>query len=213
MIPDNLTWEKVIHDMSNCEQFPGVSVLKHGRSVYQYYNQIRDALETDKLELLSKWKLPSWIYKYREDLAWELHDHSTVMFYIEYHDIGKPYSLIIDEDGKKHFPNHAEISRKVWNLLPFLNKSEAIQNFHELIGDLIFHDMDLHLIKDKDLDEWLKNKDIKTVITLLITALAEIHSNAEYMGGLETASFKAKLKQITRRGGAICSRLFGDKNV
>lgn len=40
-------------------------------------------------------------------------------------------------------------------------------------------------------------------ITLLITGLSEIHSNAKMFGGTDSTSFKIKLKSITQRGKQI----------
>ena len=47
-------------------------------------------------------------------------------------------------------------------------------------------------------------------MSLLLAGLAEIHSNAEMFGGLDSVSFKIKWKQINKRGKAIC-KLLQDK--
>lgn len=51
----------------------------------------------------------------------------------------------------------------------------------------------------------LSNKDL---CSLLLTSLAEIHANASIFGGIESQSFKAKYKQIDRRGNKLCKKLF-----
>jgi hypothetical protein len=49
----------------------------------------------------------------------------------------------------------------------------------------------------------LTKLDTKSIITLLIASLAEIHSNAEMFGGIESTSFKIKWKNIDRRGKQV----------
>jgi hypothetical protein len=53
-------------------------------------------------------------------------------------------------------------------------------------------------------EEW----SAKDAITLLIAALAEVHSNASLFGGIESTSFKIKWKTIDKRGRQICKRYF-----
>ena len=42
----------------------------------------------------------------------------------------------------------------------------------------------------------------------MITALAELHSNAAMFGGIESTSFKIKFKKLEKLGGKICNSLF-----
>ena len=70
--------------------------------------------------------------------------------------------------------------------------------------------MEIHTIKDKDVKEFIR--DPRTAVTLLLVGLAEVHSNAQMFGGIESDSFKIKYKQIAKRGKAICELLFkGEK--
>jgi hypothetical protein len=48
-------------------------------------------------------------------------------------------------------------------------------------------------------------------MTLLVAALAEIHSNAQLFGGIESVSFKSKWKNWDRRGKQIM-KIFGEKS-
>ena len=63
--------------------------------------------------------------------------------------------------------------------------------------------MVLHTIKSDEVEDFIKNNSIKTVITLLVTALCELHSNASMFGGTESTSFKIKFKQLDKRGKQI----------
>lgn len=68
-------------------------------------------------------------------------------------------------------------------------------------------DMDIHALKADEIEEFCSRPE---AITLLLTGLAEIHSNASMFGGIESTSFKIKWKQIDRRGKAICRHIFGE---
>jgi hypothetical protein len=120
-----------------------------------------------------------------------------------YHDIGKPYCKIYDlnDHSKYHFPNHAEISSKTYS-----NINNGIEDITSL---LIRRDMDIHMIKAKDLDSFIGITDLdnQIAISLLITGLAEIHANAEMFGGFDSISFKMKYKQIDSRGKQIIKKI------
>jgi len=128
---------------------------------------------------------------------------STLTTYQTYHDIGKPYCKIYDlEDKKYHFPEHAKISSKTY---------KEINGSEDLISILIERDMDIHLIKAKDIETFIGESKIDHMIaiSLLLTGLAEIHANAEMFGGIESTSFKIKYKQIDSRGKQIIKRIKG----
>jgi hypothetical protein len=96
----------------------------------------------------------------------------------------------VDENGRKHFPNHAEISYKTFTRF-FENTAAA---------ELIRSDMDIHCLKSEGVDEFCKNPNC---LTLLLSGLAEIHSNSQMFGGMDSTSFKIKWKAITQRGKQI----------
>ena len=66
-----------------------------------------------------------------------------------------------------------------------------------LIGGLIGMDMDIHLLNAESLKEFSERPE---AISLLITGLCEIHSNAAMFGGIDSTSFKIKYKHIDKRG-------------
>jgi len=107
--------------------------------------------------------------------------------YIIYHDCGKHLCETVDEGGK-HYPDHANVSADYW----------AEHSDDKLVEKLIRNDMFFHICKANDLKETTLTK--RELATLLVTALAEIHANAEMFGGIESQSFKIKYKQIERRG-------------
>jgi hypothetical protein len=107
--------------------------------------------------------------------------------YHVYHDLGKPYCRTVDEDGRQHFPDHARISASIWRA----------SGGDPLIGDLIERDMDMHTLKPAQAAEYSR---MDLVPALLLTALAELHANAEMFGGIESTSFKIKWKALNKLG-------------
>jgi hypothetical protein len=179
--------------MQNCPQTDTQSVYEHGVSVRDHIFQLIDFLETGEIQ--GEWKLPSWMHEHRQDLLKSLLSRETIAEYALFHDCGKPYCLTIDENGKRHFPNHAEVSYQTW-----LSVSDNQQ-----VAKLIKMDMKIHTIKANEIDEFIQHPE---AITLLIAGLAEVHSNAKMFGGMESDSFKIKWGQINKRGKAICQKLF-----
>jgi hypothetical protein len=184
--------------MQKCPQTETQSVYEHGVSVRDHLFQLIRFLETG--EIAGEWKLPSWVYRYRQELLKSLCSKEIIEEYTVFHDCSKPYCLSIDEHGKRHFPNHAELSYKKW--LEVGGSEEAAM--------LMRMDMDIHSLKDKDVDDFCQRPQ---AITLLLVGLAEINSNSAMFGGIESVSFKIKYKQIDKRGNAICRKLFGENNV
>ena len=179
--------------MKSCEQTKGMSVFEHGTSVKSYLFDLINHLR-NKTPLQYQWKLPDWVLSNSEFILSNLPDDKTLGLYTQYHDIGKPFCLEIDSEGKRHFPNHAEVSYQIFSKL-FKN---------QIAANLVRHDMDIHTLKSEGVEEFCKNP---LAITLLLTGLAEIHSNAQMFGGLDSTSFKIKLKAITQRGKQILNIL------
>lgn len=184
--------------MQNCPQTNSQSVYQHGLSVRDHIFELISFLETGQIS--NDWKLPSWMHEYREKLLNNLLPKDIIEEYTVFHDCGKPYCLSIDPEGKRHFPNHAEVSYQTW---------QKYSN-NEQVAKLIRMDMMIHTMKATDIDEFIKHLE---AITLLLTGLAEVHSNAKMFGGIDSTSFKIKWNQINKRGKAICLKLYGDKNV
>lgn len=179
--------------MKNCPQTQGQSVLQHGFSVKNYLFDLINHLKTGST-LKYEWILPDWVYENKDLILQSLPDEQTLKLYTIFHDIGKTICLQTDENGKRHFPDHANVSYQIFKQI-FNN---------DIAAQLIKHDMHIHLLKSNGVDDFVKNP---YAITLLLTGLAEIHSNAEMFGGLSSISFKIKNKSICQRGKQILKQI------
>lgn len=171
--------------MIQCNQTENMSILQHGQSVWHYTQKILNCKYTH-------FKLPDWFIDNYDFIVKNLYDKEIIKMYNIYHDCGKPFCITYDEDGRRHFPNHAEVSKET-----FTSLSDEIAD-KEIIANLIGYDMALHV----DTAETIKsyNWNIQTAFTLLVTAFAEIHSNADMFGGIDSLSFKMKYKKLDQRG-------------
>lgn len=171
--------------MQNCEQMTGMSVYEHGVDVMKHTFQLINSE-------YENFKLPTW---WDDKILDHIHDHETIKNYTLFHDCGKPYCLEYDNEGRKHFPDHANVSHKVWT------------KFHDNqdVANLIKLDMVLHTETAEQINS--RNIDKKTLLTLLVVALAELHSNSRMFGGIESTSFKIKWKKLQRRGNMILKGL------
>lgn len=223
-------------DMLRCEQTQGQSVYQHGLSVRKHFFELIDHLQNG--HPLEGWRVPKWLEEYGPEIIKNLHDMETISNYTLYHDCGKPYCRTVDADGRVHFPNHAEVSRDVWmNVGKSKVVGHLIANdmvIHTATAEEITYkitsdecaECDGTGLSDEPLycggeyngmancvhcdrgytrkAEWSK----QDALTLLLAALAEIHSNAKMFGGIESSSFKSKWKKIDRRGNQICKHYF-----
>ena len=168
--------------MSNCEQTKGQSVLQHGESVRDYLFDLINHLRSGE-PLKYDWNLPDWVLENKDLLLSSLPDDETLELYTLYHDCGKPFCLTIDDEGKRHFPNHAQVSYDIFK--------QVFDN--PVAAELILHDMDIHTLKSDGVEEFAKNL---YALTLLLTGLSEVHSNCQMFGGVSSISFKIKHKCI-----------------
>lgn len=191
MTMENPICVSLVERMRHCEQMPGLSVLDHGIMVADYYTDLISHLRKGT-PLQFEWRLPEWIRDPR--LLAGLPSDEVMRTYHTYHDCGKPFCLTIDEEGKRRFPDHAKVSREVW-----LSTGECPD-----VGDLIGLDMEIHLLKDEGVAEFVKRPQARA---LLLTGLSEVHANATMFGGVESTSFKQKWKHLDRRGKAVLRQL------
>lgn len=179
--------------MRTCFQTKGMSILEHGESVHNYYKDLHSYL-FEGTPLAMSWRLPEWLEQNKEFIKANLYSLDIMREYHIYHDCGKPQCITIDADGKQHFHNHAKASFDRWNECTERNE------INDTIGTLILEDMDIHLIGAEGLQEFSERPQ---AISLIITSLCEIHSNAAMFGGIESTSFKIKWKHIDKRGRQI----------
>jgi hypothetical protein len=184
--------------MQNCPQTTTQSVYQHGLSVRDHLHQLIRYLETGQIE--GDWRLPDWLSEYRTEILAALCPRDIIEQYAIFHDCSKPYCVRYDESGKRHFPNHAELSYQKWLEIGG-NREAAV---------LIRLDMKIHTLKADEIEEFIQHPE---AITLLLAGLAEVHSNAKMFGGLESDSFKIKWKHINKRGKMICQKLFRRENA
>jgi hypothetical protein len=183
--------------MLTCFQFEDMNVLQHGQSIHDWFCDLYDHLVHGK-PLKLQWRLPGWLTDAQPLLKDKLLDFDILRLYQIYHDCGKPLCRTVDENGKQHFPNHAQISKERW-LECSDGSAEALA-----IAELIGMDMDIHLLKSEGLDEFANRKE---ALTLLLTGLCEIHSNARMFGGIESTGFKIKWKHLDKMGKRIIERI------
>jgi hypothetical protein len=194
MIPSNLTREQLINDMKACEQTKGMNVLEHGDMVRDYYHDLYFHLYEDT-KLRFEWKLPNWLLENKDMVINKLCNDYIMQDYMILHDCGKPYCRTVDQEGKHHFTDHANVSYEVYSKLYPENR---------IVGELIKKDMVVHCLKGENVEEFSRDP---LAISLLISALCEIHANASMFGGIESTSFKIKWKQIDRRGRQIFEKI------
>lgn len=180
--------------MKTCNQTEGQTVMEHGVAVSLQYHNLR-------LARIFNYKLhehPDWLF--HPKLNGKFLPPSTMRPYLVYHDCGKPFCETIDEEGKRHFPNHAEISYDIWTTF----KKPTTEN--QLIGWLIRNDMFFHITKPSDEEAIKEMAKHRYAGTLLITAYCEIQANAKMFGGKESTSYKIKTKRLNK----LAHKLIGE---
>jgi hypothetical protein len=172
--------------MSSVSQTSGQTILQHGESVWEYLSDLLDYLKTGKS--IHVWRIPEWLELHKDKFLGNIYDLETIKTYAIYHDCGKPFCRTVDAEGKVHFPNHAQVSYETWL---------SVSN-DQTVANLVLNDMRAHTMKAEDVEDFCK--DPKMACTLLLSALAEVHSNANMFGGIDSTSFKIKWKHLDKRG-------------
>lgn len=164
--------------------------MRHGELVAEKF---KDLMSPERKHL---WVLPGWFQMRFGAISERLiTKFDLITTYQTYHDIGKPFCRVVDESGRAHYPNHADISAEIWN-----SSGKC-----KIIGELISRDMEFHLLKPSEILDDYPIDGLSLI--LLITALCEIHANAEMFGGLESDSFKIKWKRLDKIGNRLIDRM------
>lgn len=174
--------------MRTCTQFEALDVLEHGRMVSEAFKTMLFALRAGVAP--NGWRLPGWLLEARDAFLSRLLPEEQLHWYQLYHDCGKPLCRVTDSEGRVHFPGHAQASGEAWRAHGGCSQ----------IARLMELDMAFHLCSA---DEIKALAQLPEAASLYLTALAEIHANAQMFGGLESISFKSKLKHLDRRGKAL----------
>lgn len=145
-------------------------------------------------------RIPQWFLQYKDRIIKSLPKLNIIETYCVAHDLGKAFCLTIDENGKRHYPDHAEISYNKW--LELSDDIEGKQLIATLIrNDMLFHAEDAETIHSKKL-----SSDV--LCTLLLSALAALHANAKSFGSIESDSFKIKFKKLEKRAKVLLHDIF-----
>jgi hypothetical protein len=170
-------------------QTTGISYWVHGELVAARF---RDLMNPNPN---MAWRLPTWFEQHADWIREQLKpSFELISTYQLWHDCGKPYCRIVDEAGKSHYPDHASVSAKIWRQL----------GGDPTIGDLIEQDMLCHQLRPAEAEAFASNPH---ALTLLITALCELHANATMFGGMQSDSFKIKYKRLDKCGNIILNYL------
>lgn len=175
--------------MLTCYQFKDMNMLQHGQAVHHRWLQLSRHLDGEALE--GKWRLPSYTQELWNKLRHEIPSAETMKLAQLYHDNAKHECRVIDEQGRQHFPGHAEASYQ-----RFLKHSKNILKTI-IAAELIRLDMTFHTLRGEELEPYYHHP---LGFTLWLTALCEIHANSEMFGGIESDSFKIKWKRLEKAG-------------
>lgn len=184
--------------MKNCYQFRDLNVLEHGYSVRNKYRILLEQIQN------SDSSLPDYIIKNKDFILENQYLPEILEAYQIYHDCGKPYCEVIDEHGKKHFPNHAKMSYQIY--AKYFYPDKLILKF--ILSDMIFHAGTM-----EEIENFLSiQKDKKFVVSLWLTNYAELLANKEMFDSSGDISFKIKQKKLERCFKKILAR-FDVENV
>lgn len=185
--------------MYDCPQTEGQNVLQHGRSVREHYLTLVQHLRGQvDLNGSNNWVIPEWLNSYKEEFLSAIPDDYIMDRYLTLHDCGKPFVRVVDEDGKHHFPDHANQSADTY-------REVFAEEADEIVEYLIRHDMDVHMLSAVEVPEFAKSPH---AAAQLLAGLAELTSNAAMFGGIESVGFKMKYKKLNQRGKALVQILF-----
>jgi hypothetical protein len=179
--------------MRTCWQWESWSVKDHGLDVHAWFLDLYAHVSQGTPTHL-QWRLPEWVG--HPGLAQRLLPLDILRTYQMYHDCGKPFCREVDVENRQHFPGHAETSHRTW--MRYAETQEDGQ-----VGELIRMDMLAHTVKGDAIEPFLLHKEAPS---LVLTGLAEIHSNANRLGQLDSDGFKIKLKQLAKVGKRMVAK-------
>lgn len=175
--------------MNSTFQFQNQTILQHGQSVHEHFKKILEALESKNYETYT---FPKNLVDRWPQIKKKLYHIDVLQQYHIYHDCGKPYCCTIDWLGKRHFPNHSQVSYETY--------SKVFSD--DIVAKLIKHDMIFHSGSMEQIDSFINQNDKRFLFSLWMTSLAEIYSNSAMFAADNQDSFKkkyAKLESILLR--------------
>lgn len=182
--------------MKNTYQFENIDMIKHGEMVYEQYKTMINAIKNKKEQYFQDIGF-TLDWDFIEKLYQNQYDEKTMQSYQVYHDCGKHLAKQMDENGKVHYPNHAQIS------------SELYQQYFDnpVAQDLILKDLNFHTFKSDEMTQWLATENKTTLASLYLTAWSEILANSSMFGGIASESFKIKRKRLIQHGKKLKEKL------
>lgn len=179
--------------MKACEQAPGYSIYQHGLDVANRYRALYEHVCGEPTAY--RWEIDAETCQALTALRKRALTPKEARLYHVYHDCGKPFTLTVDADGKRHFPGHAEASARLYR--------EAFPG-DEASARLIELDMLCHTARGEEAERLL---ELPEAPTLILSAWAELHANAEVLfGGFEADSFKIKRKRLVKLTKRLAAR-------
>jgi hypothetical protein len=182
--------EALCKKMETARQNDKQTIMAHGVSVKDRAFSIVSALSTGEHGIWSEVLPESMLTgKFGQYLLDHRHPAQTIWNYTLFHDCGKPDCMVLDDDGRRHFPEHEKVSSQVWQ---DLGSGDEVR--------LMSLDMTLHRMKADEFDSFIKSANKQDICTLLLVSYAEIVANALDNDplGLESVSFKIKKKHLDR---------------
>ena len=197
-----ITIHELIERMESCEQAPGVSTLDHGVHVLINMRAL--------IEGYPAGPVPDWYLEHRAEIVESLPPAHVWGTYAIYHDCGKWAVREVDDQGRQHFPDHARASYNIWQEVSLSLPISKLSD-NRAVWDLMLDDMVLHTQSSEVVGMMLRSGRWSTqqAATLLLSSLAELHTNAPMFGGFESTSYKIKAKHVKRRGAQVCAAMFG----
>lgn len=179
--------------MHQCHQTDSQTIYEHGASVSSFLARLIQGDTTG-------FRLPAWFTDHQDFILSQLPPLEWLTTYALYHDCGKPFCLSVDEQGRRHFPDHAEVSYATW-----MEHAPSDTPGLTTIAQLIRYDMAFHAWSVEDIRAL--NLPTSQLCALMLSALAELHANASMFGGIESDSFKIKFKRLGKKASALLKEL------
>ena len=175
--------------MKNCYQFKNQNMIEHGLLVRKHHKQIIKDLHHST----NQYELPDELRAHSKQFLKHQYNNHILSYYQLYHDCGKPFCLEIDDDGKRRYPKHEEVSAKVFS--DAFSKTKHCDKISTLIAnDMIFHKENM-----TDIDAFLEACDDKRLVySLILTSFAELYANKSMFDDNNQTSFKIKYKKLHR---------------
>lgn len=183
--------------METTYQFKNQNVLEHGLAVHAKYKNLFTSLENNNPQSYIPELVDSW------DILHQFIRLPECMELVHvYHDCGKPFCCSKDEEGKQHFPNHAEISAQIFKdiVLPVSSIQSKVITAEELTNyvkyDMYFHSTPMPEIRQKL--ESISGREFVFYCTLWLTSYAEVIANKQMFDDDNQVSFKIKQKKLAK---------------